>query len=148
MQIDPLTPSDGSVLDSFQSSSKDVMPAEDGVMEDTFVDCPDEIETFDSQQNSEENDNLQDFQAYEPGSGIKVPEMIAEIELLRDKLEKSVLEKEQLAQDYEVDLFMPHFFPSFYASFLSCFCENIFECLFCREKEQCLCVNFPNSITS
>ncbi|XP_042053468.1 uncharacterized protein LOC121798497 [Salvia splendens] len=95
-QIDPVTPSDGPVLDSFQSLPKDVMP---GVMEDTFVDCPDEIETFDSQQNSEENDNLQDDKADEPDSGIKVPEMIAEIELLRDKL----------------DLFMPLFF-----SFLGC----------------------------
>ncbi|KAG6429275.1 hypothetical protein SASPL_107320 [Salvia splendens] len=96
-QIDPVTPSNGSAFDSFQSLPTDVMPAE----EDTFVDCPDEIETLESQQNSEEKDNLQDDLADGPDSGIKVPEMIAEIELLRDKLEKSVFEKEQLAQDYE-----------------------------------------------
>ncbi|KAL1565244.1 sporulation-specific protein 15-like isoform X1 [Salvia divinorum] len=100
-QIYPVTPSDGSALDSFQSLPKDTMAAEDVVKEDTFVDCPDEIEISESQQNSEEKDNLQDDQADESDSGIKVPEMIAEIEQLRDKLENSVIEKEKLAQDYE-----------------------------------------------
>ncbi|XP_057776854.1 LOW QUALITY PROTEIN: trans-Golgi network-localized SYP41-interacting protein 1 [Salvia miltiorrhiza] len=100
-QIDPVSPSNRSALDSFQSLPKDTRPAEDGVREDTFVDCPDEIEPSESQQNSEEKDDLQDDQADESDSGIKVPEMIAEIELLRDKLEKSVFEKEQLAQEYE-----------------------------------------------
>ncbi|KAH6797810.1 hypothetical protein C2S52_022364 [Perilla frutescens var. hirtella] len=71
------------------------------VGEDTFVDCPDEIENSESLQSSEEKDNLQDDQADESDSGIKVPEMITEIELLRDKLEKTVFEKEQLEQEYE-----------------------------------------------
>lgn len=110
MQIDPVTPSEGSALDSFQSLPKDTMVAEDVVKEDTFVDCPDEIEVSESQQNSEEKDNLQADQADESDSGIKVPEMIDEIEQLRDKLEKSVSEKEKLAQDYEVGLLMPLFF--------------------------------------
>ncbi|XP_042057201.1 sporulation-specific protein 15-like isoform X1 [Salvia splendens] len=100
-QIDPVTRSEGSALDSFQSLPRDTMVAEDVVKEDTFVDCPDEIEVSESQQNSEEKVNLQDDQADESDSGIKVPEMIDEIEQLRDKLEKSVSEKEKLAQDYE-----------------------------------------------
>ncbi|XP_042063648.1 myosin-11-like [Salvia splendens] len=104
-QIDSVTRSEGSALDSFQSLPRDTMVADDVVKEDTFVDCPDEIEVSESQQNSEEKDNsqdnLQDDQADESDSGIKVPEMIDEIEQLRDKLEKSVSEKEKLAQDYE-----------------------------------------------
>lgn len=105
MQTYPASPSNRSGLESFSSFPKDTRAAEDGVREDTFVDCPDEIETSESQQNSEEKDNLQDDQADESDSGVKVPAMIAEIELLRDKLEKSVFEKQQLVQDYEVNLF-------------------------------------------
>lgn len=95
MQMYPASPSNRSALERTVSK-------EDGVKEDTFVDCPDEIENSESLQNSEEKDNLQDDQADESDSGIKVPEMIAEIELLRDKLERTVFEKEHLAQDYEV----------------------------------------------
>lgn len=107
MQAYPDSPSNRSGLDSFRSLPKDTRAADDGVREDTFVDCPDEIETSESQQNSEEKDNPRDDQADELDSGVKVPDMIAEIELLRDKLEKSVFEKQQLAQDYEVNLLMP-----------------------------------------
>lgn len=110
MQIDATSPSNRHELDSFSSLPKDTRPADDGVREDTFVDCPDEIENSESQQNSEEKDNLQDDQADESDSGIKVSAMIAEIELLRDKLEKSVSEKEHLAQEYEVDHLMPFFY--------------------------------------
>lgn len=95
MQMYPASPSNRSALERTVSK-------EDGLREDTFVDCPDEIENSESLQNSEEKDNLQDDQADESDSGIKVPEMIAEIELLRDKLERTVFEKEHLAQEYEV----------------------------------------------
>lgn len=82
---------------------KETRAAEDGVREDMFVDCPDEIETSESQQSSEEKDNLQNDQSNESDSGIKVQEVVAEIELLRDKLDKNVSEKEHLTQEYEVE---------------------------------------------
>ncbi|KAL8535229.1 hypothetical protein ACS0TY_011015 [Phlomoides rotata] len=100
-QMDPAVPSNGPELDSSHNEPKETRAAEDGVREDMFVDCPDEIETSESQQSSEEKDNLQNDQTNESDSGIKVQEVVAEIELLRDKLDKSVSEKDHLAQEYE-----------------------------------------------
>ncbi|KAL8535228.1 hypothetical protein ACS0TY_011015 [Phlomoides rotata] len=101
VQMDPAVPSNGPELDSSHNEPKETRAAEDGVREDMFVDCPDEIETSESQQSSEEKDNLQNDQTNESDSGIKVQEVVAEIELLRDKLDKSVSEKDHLAQEYE-----------------------------------------------
>lgn len=93
LQMDPTVPSNGPGLDS----QKETRAAED-----MFVDCPDEIESSESQQGSEEKDNLQNDQTNELDSEIKVQQVVAEIELLRDKLDKSVSEK----KEYEVHFWM------------------------------------------
>ncbi|KAL3649842.1 hypothetical protein CASFOL_006245 [Castilleja foliolosa] len=74
-----------------------------GGKDDMFVDCPDEIENSDSQQSSEEKHNLQSDQDNDADSGINVQELMAEIELLRDKLEKSASDNERLTRENEVD---------------------------------------------
>ncbi|KAI3467641.1 hypothetical protein Pfo_024304 [Paulownia fortunei] len=100
-QMDPAGPSNGNSLDSFHTEPNDTRAAEDGGRDDMFVDCPDEIENSESQQNSEEKYNLQDNQCNESDSGIKAQQLMAEMELLRDMLEKSVSEKERLARENE-----------------------------------------------
>ncbi|KAL0336034.1 UNVERIFIED_CONTAM: hypothetical protein Sradi_4815300 [Sesamum radiatum] len=59
------------------------------------------IRNSESQQNSEGKDNPQDDQADESDSGIKVEQLLAEIERLRDMHEQSVSEKERFAREYE-----------------------------------------------
>ncbi|KAK4429747.1 hypothetical protein Salat_1275300 [Sesamum alatum] len=100
-QMDPAVPNNKNALGSFQNEAKDTRTVEEGVREDMFVDCPDEIENSESQQNSEEKDNLQDDQADESESGIKVEQLLAEIERLRDMHEESVAEKQRFAREYE-----------------------------------------------
>ncbi|KAL0364262.1 UNVERIFIED_CONTAM: hypothetical protein Sangu_0523800 [Sesamum angustifolium] len=100
-QMDPAVPNNKNALGSFHNEANDTRTVEEGVREDMFVDCPDEIETSESQQNSEGKDNPQDDQADESDSGIKVEQLLAEIERLRDMHEQSVSEKERFAREYE-----------------------------------------------
>lgn len=79
---------------------------EDVGKDDMFVDCPDEIETSESQQNPDDNDNLKDDECNESESGIKVQHLMAEIELLRDMHERNVAEKERFSREYEVQSWM------------------------------------------
>ncbi|KAL0385422.1 UNVERIFIED_CONTAM: hypothetical protein Sradi_2936500 [Sesamum radiatum] len=98
-QMDPAVPNNKNA--SFHNEANDTRTVEEGVREDMFVDCPDEIENSESQQNSEGKDNSQDDQADESDSGIKVEQLLAEIERLRDMHEQSVSEKERFAREYE-----------------------------------------------
>ncbi|KAK4381955.1 hypothetical protein Sango_2917500 [Sesamum angolense] len=100
-QMDPAVANNKNALGSFHNEANDTRTVEEGVREDMFVDCPDEIETSESQQNSEGKDNPQDDQADESDSGIKVEQLLAEIERLRDMHEQSVSEKERFAREYE-----------------------------------------------
>ncbi|KAL3835637.1 hypothetical protein ACJIZ3_010373 [Penstemon smallii] len=96
-QKDPSSSTKGDVSQSFDNGPNDIKAAEDGVRDDMFVDCPDEIENSESQQNSEEKDNIQDDHLDESDSGIKVQRLMSEMELLRD----SVAEKDRFAREYE-----------------------------------------------
>ncbi|XP_051116162.1 trans-Golgi network-localized SYP41-interacting protein 1 isoform X2 [Andrographis paniculata] len=92
-QVDPTAQNSVKALDRKIS--------EDVGRDDTFVDCPDEIETSDSQQNTDEKDNQLDDQPNESNSGINVQKLVTEIENLRDMNDNAVAEKERLAQEYE-----------------------------------------------
>ncbi|KAL0421494.1 UNVERIFIED_CONTAM: hypothetical protein Slati_3172300 [Sesamum latifolium] len=100
-QMDPAVPNNKNALGSFHNEANETRTVEEGAREDMFVDCPDEIENSESQQNSEGKDNSQDDQADESDSGIKVEQLLAEIERLRDMHEQSVSEKESFAREYE-----------------------------------------------
>ncbi|GER25368.1 TGN-localized SYP41-interacting protein [Striga asiatica] len=110
MQMDPAMSSDGNPSDSLQTDLNDPRATEDGGREDTFVDCPDEIENSESNQTSEEKngDDVQNDQYVvvdddddEADSGIKLPESIAENEVLVDQLDRSAFENERLARENE-----------------------------------------------
>ncbi|CAA0814113.1 Unknown protein [Striga hermonthica] len=105
MQMDPAISSDRNPSDSLQTDSNDPRSTED-----TFVDCPDEIENSESNQTSEEKngDDVQNDQYVvvddgddEADSGIKLPESIAENEVLLNKLHRSAFENERLARENE-----------------------------------------------
>lgn len=100
--MDPADAIKANAVGTFHSEPNDIKVAEEVAREDMFVDCPDEIEISESQQSSEEKDNLLDDQYNESDSGIKVQQLIAEIDRSRDMLDKSIAEKEKLALDYEV----------------------------------------------
>lgn len=100
--MDPADVIKANAVGTFHSEPNDIKVAEEVAREDMFVDCPDEIEISESQQSSEEKDNLLDDQYNESDSGIKVQQLIAEIDRSRDMLDKSIAEKEKLALDYEV----------------------------------------------
>ncbi|PIN09530.1 E3 ubiquitin ligase involved in syntaxin degradation [Handroanthus impetiginosus] len=100
-QMDPAGLTNGDALDSSHNELNDKKTVEDGGREDMFVDCPDEIENSESQQNSDERDNLQEDQSNELDSGIKIQQLVNEMELLRDMNVNSVAEKERLAREYE-----------------------------------------------
>lgn len=89
---------------SFGDEPSDTRTAEEGVRDDMFVDCPDEIENSESQQSSEEKDIAQDDHYNESDSGIKVQHLMAEMENLRDSYDKSVAEKENYEVWYSMHL--------------------------------------------
>ncbi|KAL2484481.1 myosin-16 [Abeliophyllum distichum] len=96
-QVDHGDPTNGAALHSIQNESNDSSAAEDGGREDMFVDCPDEMETSESLQSFEDHDEVQDTQFEESDNGIKVGNLMAEIQQLRDML----AEKDRFAQEYE-----------------------------------------------
>lgn len=93
-------------LQSMQHKSNDAKVAEDGGKEDTFVDCPDEIETSESQTTSEERDEIQNTQLEEIQSSPSTQDedLTAEMAVLRMKLDETVAEKQSFVQKYEVRL--------------------------------------------
>lgn len=79
--------------------SNDVKVAEDGGREDMFVDCSDEIE--ESHQNEEEKSIVQETQSKQLNNEAEAQDLVAEVQNLRDELEKTVAEKLHVEQDYE-----------------------------------------------
>ncbi|KAL2547157.1 hypothetical protein Fot_16390 [Forsythia ovata] len=100
-QVDHADRTNGITLDSVQQDPNDTRVAEDGGREDMFVDCPDDIETSETQQTSDEKDDTQDTQFKESDNGIKIQNLMTEMEQLRDMHEKSVTEKDRIVQGYE-----------------------------------------------
>ncbi|CAI9779378.1 unnamed protein product [Fraxinus pennsylvanica] len=96
-QVDHGDPTNGTALYSIQNYPNDSSAAEDGGREDMFVDCPDEMETSETLQSFEDNDDIQDSQFEESDIGINVRNLMAEIEHLRDML----AEKDRFAQEYK-----------------------------------------------
>ncbi|KAG8365977.1 hypothetical protein BUALT_Bualt17G0028200 [Buddleja alternifolia] len=88
-------------IDERPSVDQVAKAVEDVGKDDMFVDCPDEIETSESQQTPDDKDNLKDDECNESESAIKVQHLMAEIELLRDMHERNVAEKERFAREYE-----------------------------------------------
>ncbi|KAL6569188.1 hypothetical protein OROHE_003469 [Orobanche hederae] len=101
-QMDPVASNNENTLDSFCTEPNYTRTAEDGGRDDMFVDCPDEIENSSEEKNDMQNENNRGNDQYnEADSGIKVQELLDEMELLRDKLEKSASENERLERDNE-----------------------------------------------
>lgn len=88
-------------LNYLENGTNEMRTAEDEGREDMFVDCPDEIENSESEQKSEEMENLLDNVFRESDSGINVQHLMAEMELLRNMFEKCIAEKDELARNCE-----------------------------------------------
>ncbi|KAL3501070.1 hypothetical protein ACH5RR_035519 [Cinchona calisaya] len=86
---------------STEDESSDVKVTEDGGRDEMFVDCSDEIETSETQMNSEEKDDVQDTHVEELNDRTQVEDLLAEITRLQNKLEETVAEKQSFTQKYE-----------------------------------------------
>lgn len=80
--------------------SNNVKVAEDWGREDMFVDCSDEIE--EGHQNEEGNNIVQEEKSKQLNNKTDTWDLVAEVQNLRDELEKTVAEKLHVEQDYEV----------------------------------------------
>lgn len=122
MQVDRVDQDDGVLVmgvDTVQDDQNDVKVIEDGGKEDMFVDCPDELISFDGrisaadnseaieisepQQGFKGNDDMGWTHHNESDNGRQVDDVIGELEHLRSMLGKTVGEKESFAREYEVD---------------------------------------------
>ncbi|XP_073315775.1 trans-Golgi network-localized SYP41-interacting protein 1-like isoform X2 [Primulina huaijiensis] len=107
-EYSPVESTDAATVDTVGESADQVgygtngtREADDGGREDTFVDCPDEIENSETQQNSQEKELLQDNQFHESDSGNEVQEFATEMDMIHDMQEKNVSEKDGSAQEHE-----------------------------------------------
>ncbi|KAF5945217.1 hypothetical protein HYC85_015445 [Camellia sinensis] len=120
LQVDHVDHSNGVLLtrgDSLENGPSDVKLAEDGGKEEMFVDCPDELIVSDNreamaipetEERSDEKDDLQDTHVHESDNRTQVHDLTDELVHLRAMLEKTIGEKEGSAKDYkeERDAFM------------------------------------------
>ncbi|KAL7261253.1 hypothetical protein ACSBR1_006819 [Camellia fascicularis] len=120
LQVDHVDHSNGVLLtrgDSVENGPSDVKLAEDGGKEEMFVDCPDELIVSDNreamaipetEERSDEKDDLQDTHVHESDNRTQVHDLTDELVHLRAMLEKTIGEKEGSAKDYkeERDAFM------------------------------------------
>lgn len=80
--------------------SNDVKVVEDGGREDMFVDCSEEIE--EGNQNEEGKNIVQEEQSQHLNNEMEAQDLVAEVQNLRDELKKTVAERLNVEQDYEV----------------------------------------------
>ncbi|KAK3040771.1 hypothetical protein RJ639_029115, partial [Escallonia herrerae] len=99
--------------DTVKDDPNDVKAVEDGGKEDMFVDCPDELIAYDGRNTVVDNREVEEFPDIQQRldkeddmvesseNGMHVPDLMGELEYLRNMLKKAVGEKESSAREYE-----------------------------------------------
>lgn len=118
VQVERIDQDDGVLVmgvDTIQDEQNEGKVVEDGGKDDMFVDCPDELVSFDGRigvvdniEGTESSESQQGFEGYSASFDISDKgrvgdDLTGELEHLRAMLEKTVGEKESFAREYEVD---------------------------------------------
>lgn len=117
VQVERIDQDDGVLVmgvDTLQDDQNEEKVIEDGGKDDMFVDCPDELVSFDGRiavadniEATASSEPQQGFEGYSAGLYISDKgsgdDLTGELERLQALLEKAVGEKESFALEYEVD---------------------------------------------